>query len=98
MYQITLEYILSNDSLQLKMSVKNKDTNAFPFFLGWHPYFETSNIKHTNVSFKANKKIKYNNRLVPTDFLDVNITKPIIMDVCICLVEQVKVSFLIGLQ
>ncbi|TMM30585.1 aldose 1-epimerase [Polaribacter aestuariivivens] len=77
LYQITLEYTLSNDSLQLKMSVKNNDTNTFPFFLGWHPYFETSNIKHTSVSFQANKKIKYNNRLVPTDFLDVNITKPI---------------------
>jgi aldose 1-epimerase len=38
-YAIYLEYVLTENTLDLNVEVKNTDSKTFPFTLGWHPYF-----------------------------------------------------------
>ncbi|WP_298762498.1 aldose 1-epimerase [uncultured Polaribacter sp.] len=77
LYKIDLIYTLSATSLTLKMQVTNLDNTNFPFFLGWHPYFESSNLDKSFVDFKSNKQSKLNDRLIAVDVIDKQITAPI---------------------
>jgi aldose 1-epimerase len=61
-YTIRLEYILNQSSLNLKVEIKNTDLKIFPFTLGWHPYFLSSNLYNSSLSFDSYKKIKLDNR------------------------------------
>jgi aldose 1-epimerase len=64
-YKITLEYVLSENSLELKVGIKNKDHDAFPFSLGWHPYFKSNDLHNTLININSNKKILVNNKMIP---------------------------------
>ena len=41
-------------SKELVNFLKNMDNKAFPFILGWHPYFNSDNLYHV----KSNKNLK----------------------------------------
>ena len=64
-YSISLKYILSNDALELKVKIENKDQNAFPFSLGWHPYFKTEDLQNTYLKIKSSKKLRVNDKMIP---------------------------------
>lgn len=53
LYEIHLTYRLDSVSLRLIATVKNIDSVAFPFSLGWHPYF------HSNDLYKSRLSINY---------------------------------------
>ena len=61
-YSIELKYTLTKDSLNLSVSVKNTDTKTFPFTMGWHPYFNSSDLFISSVSFKSNENIVFDKR------------------------------------
>ena len=71
-YSISLTYTLSNDELLLDITVKNKDQTSFPFIIGWHPYFLTSNIFESTLSFNCDKKVEFNKNLVTKNIIDYN--------------------------
>ena len=50
-YRIDLKYTLTNRSLDLSVSVKNTDSKTFLFTIGWHPYFNTSDLYNSIVRF-----------------------------------------------
>lgn len=77
LYKITLEYTLTNDTLNLKMSVKNTDNITFPFFLGWHPYFESTHIDNSILDIKSDKKITYNDKLSVVGIVENDIKFPL---------------------
>lgn len=56
-YSIKLEYTLNNSGLFLKVIVKNEDIKPFPFTLGWHPYFLSSNLDKSKLSFNSTEKL-----------------------------------------
>lgn len=64
-YNLTLEYVLSENSLELNVKIKNNDQHAFPFSLGWHPYFKTNDLYNTYLSIYSNKKILVNDKMIP---------------------------------
>jgi len=66
-YSISLKYILSKDALELKVEIKNKDQKAFPFGLGWHPYFKTDNLQNTYLNINSSKKLLVNDKMIPID-------------------------------
>ncbi|ALJ05056.1 hypothetical protein APS56_07915 [Pseudalgibacter alginicilyticus] len=63
---IQLEYTLTNNGLSLGVSVKNTSTKAFPFTLGWHPYFDSSSLYDSTLEFESNKKLIIGDRNITT--------------------------------
>lgn len=57
MYRIELTYALSKDNLRLEVQITNEDKEAFPFTLGWHPYFYTSNLEESKLNFESKFKV-----------------------------------------
>tara|TARA_R110002049_G_scaffold186379_2_gene354672 strand:- start:2058 stop:2951 length:894 start_codon:yes stop_codon:yes gene_type:complete len=65
-YAIQLEYILSENNLDLKIFVMNTCSKPFPFTLGWHPYFVSTNLSESYLKFKSSKKLVFDDRLITT--------------------------------
>jgi aldose 1-epimerase len=63
-YKVQLIYKTTKKSLCLKVRIKNTDTLAFPFTLGWHPYFYSSNLMKSNIHFHADKKVIHNKKRI----------------------------------
>ncbi|MDG1729931.1 MAG: aldose 1-epimerase [Algibacter sp.] len=72
-YKIDLKYTLTKQSLDLSVSVKNTDTNKFPFTLGWHPYFNTSDLYNSIVRFKSHKQVYFDERNITQGLRDFEI-------------------------
>lgn len=66
-YKVILNYVLKASVLQLNISVLNMDTKAFPFTIGWHPYFTSSDLYNSSVKFKSSRKIITDHRNITTD-------------------------------
>lgn len=65
-YNIQLEYVFTLDTVSLKVTVLNTSTGAFPFTLGWHPYFLSDNLHHSNLKFSSTKKLVLGERNIAT--------------------------------
>lgn len=66
-YCITLTYIFTLDSLELIVEIKNLDAFSFPFTVGWHPYFVSSNLHDSVLNLKCSKRILVNTQGIPTN-------------------------------
>jgi len=71
-YGIQLKYTLNDTKLKLGVTIKNTDTKAFPFTLGWHPYFISRDLFNSAIEFNCTKKIVLDERLISTGTEDVN--------------------------
>ncbi|WP_299127353.1 aldose 1-epimerase [uncultured Winogradskyella sp.] len=65
-YTIILTYTLTANGIDLSTSVKNTDSNAFPFTLGWHPYFISKNLYESSLKFDSHQKLILNERMITT--------------------------------
>lgn len=63
-YNIELEYVLTEESLALHVTVKNTDVKPFPFTIGWHPYFYSPDLADSYLNFEAEKKVVMNDRMI----------------------------------
>lgn len=61
-YSIYLEYVLTKTTLDLNLEIKNTDSKTFPFTLGWHPYFLSTDLFNSHLIFDCNKKIEMDKR------------------------------------
>ena len=64
-YSILLKYKFTQEKLQLRVIVKNTDTNSFPYSLGWHPYFFSSDLQNSCLSLKSKKRIYVDENKIP---------------------------------
>jgi aldose 1-epimerase len=55
-YKIDLKYTLTKESLDVSVSAKNTDSKVFPFTIGWHPYFNSSDLFNSAIIFNSSKK------------------------------------------
>lgn len=72
-YRIDLKYTLTKHSLDLSVSVKNTDSKTFPFTIGWHPYFNTSDLYNSIVRFKSHKQFFFDERNITQGLRDFEI-------------------------
>jgi aldose 1-epimerase len=79
-YMIDLTYILSKDSLELNVTVKNTDTKIFPFTIGWHPYFISHNLSKSAVHFKSCKKYIFDKRNITQGIEEIAIDRTIFIE------------------
>ncbi len=70
-YNFEITYTFKKDNVSLDVSVTNTDTNAFPFTLGWHPYFLSDNLQESSVNFSSNKKIVIGERCIGSGVEDI---------------------------
>ena len=69
-YSIQLEYRITETTLDLNVEVKNTDSETFPFTLGWHPYFLSSNLSESLLSFESTKKMVFSDRMITTETIN----------------------------
>ncbi|CAH8283243.1 aldose 1-epimerase [Mariniflexile fucanivorans] len=71
-FSMQLEYIIKKNSVDIHVSVKNTDAKAFPFTLGWHPYFSSSDLYNSTLNFDSNKQLIFDERCITTGVSDIN--------------------------
>jgi aldose 1-epimerase len=65
LFSIYMTYTLSEESLSLKVTVKNEDATSFPFTIGWHPYFYTKKLQESTLKLDIDKEIIHNEEMIP---------------------------------
>ncbi len=70
-YVLYLTYKLSNTGLLVTVKIINKDSNSFPFTVGWHPYFLSSDLYNSYLKFKSSKKIQLDDQLIAIGLLNI---------------------------
>lgn len=71
-FSIAFTYTLSENNLQIQVTVKNIDEKSFPFTLGWHPYFLTENMNESYLKFKSNQQVDFDENLITKELIDYN--------------------------
>jgi len=74
-YTIQLLYTLTKSSLKLKVFIINNDVKPFPFTLGWHPYFYSSDLFNSFLFFNSDKKICFDERLILNGVNEITLEK-----------------------
>ena len=63
--------------MDLIVNVRNTSTEAFPFTLGWHPYFMSAHLFESSVCFDSTKKIVLGDRNITTGVSETNTEAPL---------------------
>ncbi len=79
-YAIDLTYILTKNSLDLNVSVKNTDSKTFPFTIGWHPYFNSADLFKSVVHFKSQKKYIFDKRNITQGIEEITIDRTFLIE------------------
>lgn len=66
-YNLQLIYTFTEDKMNLEMKIKNTSSSSFPFTVGWHPYFYSSNLHDSNLQFIAKNQMVLDNRNITID-------------------------------
>jgi aldose 1-epimerase len=72
-YRVDIKYTLTKCSINLSASVKNTDVKQFPFTLGWHPYFTSTDLYDSIVRFKSHKQVYFDERNITQGLRDFEI-------------------------
>ncbi|MCV6628771.1 MAG: aldose 1-epimerase [Flavobacteriaceae bacterium] len=65
-FDMILQYTLQEHRLELEVKITNKDSSAFPFVLGWHPYFAVANLDNAVVRTETNADLHCDQKQIPT--------------------------------
>lgn len=69
-YSIFLKYVLTEKTLALHVDIRNTDSKAFPFSLGWHPYFISDDLYNSSLTFNSKRKIKLDDRNITEGIME----------------------------
>ena len=75
-FHIELTYTLSKNGITLAIKVKNKDKKTFPFSIGWHPYFYSTDLNKSTINFKSDKKYVFDNQQIISGTTALNLQMP----------------------
>ena len=76
LYRIDLHYKLTKNGLSLEITVLNTGDNKFPFTMGWHPYFKTSDLNQSALRFSSTQKLAADARNITTGVVGCDLTMP----------------------
>jgi len=63
-FSLQLIYVLTRNNITLEIKVLNLSNAPFPFSLGWHPYFYSSNLYSSTLSVNSSRKITFDDNLI----------------------------------
>ncbi|BDS14354.1 aldose 1-epimerase [Aureispira anguillae] len=78
-FNITLTYTLKKDSLALAVKVENRGTASFPFSLGWHPYFYSSDLEQSELYMESEERIDANEQMIPQQIIKEHFPNPLVL-------------------
>jgi aldose 1-epimerase len=76
-FKTILTYTLKKDSLTLEVAIENTGTKSFPFSLGWHPYFYSTNLEESTLSMKSQQQIETDETMIPVGIQNNNFPNPL---------------------
>jgi len=65
-YNLELTYTFTKNKVSLNFEVLNEGETAFPFGIGWHPYFKVDNLSDSTLDFEAKTQYLVNKNMIPT--------------------------------
>ncbi|MBU2952016.1 aldose 1-epimerase [Tamlana agarivorans] len=65
-YHVSIKYTFTKTGLSLSFSAKNTSNEAFPFTVGWHPYFASENLYESTLQFDSSNKLIIGDRNIGT--------------------------------
>jgi aldose 1-epimerase len=71
-FKVELTYQLNNNKFYCSIKVTNTDACAFPFAMGWHPYFFTSEKETSTLELTAKNQLINNHRNIPVEAKSLN--------------------------
>ncbi len=75
-YKLELTYKLSKDGINLAVNIINVDSKSFPFTLGWHPYFASTDLEKSTINFASNTKYLFDNQQIISGTTDLDVKMP----------------------
>lgn len=78
-FDLKLNYELSKAEVSLQVEVINNGKTPFPFALGWHPYFLSSNLEKSAIDFRGNLKFTFDNQQIINDKKPFELTSPMVL-------------------
>ncbi|MGD1962077.1 MAG: aldose 1-epimerase [Fulvivirga sp.] len=57
-YSIELVYTVGKEVFSLKVIIRNLDDRPFPFTIGWHPYFKSSDLFNSQIQFNGSDELQ----------------------------------------
>ena len=96
-YHIEIIYTFTHKKLIIEFTVSNNSNIEFPFGIGWHPYFKTTDLSESLLSFQSEHQYLLNENLVPERKIPINYTSPLfvketLLDDCF-IIKKSEVSF-----
>lgn len=76
LYTVALTFTLRNSDFMLDICIENNDTNAFPYTLGWHPYFVCKDLSKSSLEFDSSKTVEFDERMITKKVVDGNVAMP----------------------
>ncbi|GAA4974452.1 aldose 1-epimerase [Algibacter aquimarinus] len=70
-YKLRADYTFSLNSVSLEITAMNTSKKAFPFTLGWHPYFTSNNLFNSTIEFISDEKIELGDRNITTGIANI---------------------------
>ncbi|MFV0248450.1 MAG: aldose 1-epimerase [Tenacibaculum sp.] len=64
-YAAQIHYTFTLNYVTLNFTIKNLGSSSFPFSVGWHPYFASSNLYNSSLVFESNQKIDFDSEMIP---------------------------------
>ena len=65
-YTVRLKYVFKPNGLSLTLEITNLSDKKFPFTLGWHPYFVSSDLHNSEIVFNSKEKLILDDRKITT--------------------------------
>lgn len=76
-FKTILTYTLKKEGLSLEVTVENTGSENFPFSLGWHPYFYSTNLEESILSMNSQERIETDKAMIPTGIQSHNFPNPL---------------------
>ena len=70
LYDICIKYTLEEHKITVSIKVNNTNKQSFPFTLGWHPYFVSTDLYNSFLHFNSVQKIQFDTNLITDKIIE----------------------------
>ena len=78
-YKLELLYTFTKNKVSLNFEILNEGKTAFPFGIGWHPYFKVANLSESTLNFKAKTQYLVDKKMIPTEETSLKFKTPLLI-------------------
>ncbi|NLP58236.1 aldose 1-epimerase [Lutibacter sp. B1] len=78
-YQLDVTYTFTKEKMSVNFTVFNNGDKSFPFGIGWHPYFKTSNLGESILNFNADNQYSLDEKMIPQNEIPLKFKTPLLL-------------------